>query len=539
MKIKKTLNSLWKTAKNHKKKGIFIFVVLVAIAFFVLGKDSDNKTETSVAEVGVVIQEVSISGKVVSAQSLDLSFEQTGKINYVGAKSGQRVVTGQVLVSLNAAELVAKKQMESANVKSAQIRLNQALAVNDLNVLETSLKNAEKNRLQTRVSGSSEKARQSLQAVINAVIVLTDMQYKYFSNNTSEAGDIDSAKEALLYKIYGQSNLGKAEAWYFLPIETGMNQIVSESENGNLGFNYEKLLGDIKTVSVMTRDVMSELSIRMSGVSSATSIDKDSVSATVDSLNGQIGIITLQERSVVSAQNAVGDAKARFSSNTKFETEILRADLDRAKASLALIDAQLARNSIRSPFNGVATNIDIKVGQIVGPSVPVVSIIGDAKFQIETNIPEADIAKLKTGNEAIVTLDAYGRDKKFKAKIIHIDPAGRVVNSIVTYKVTLEFEGNETTLLSGLTADIDIQTNKKEGVVYISSRDIITKDNKKFVKVLIEKEINPSHLANLSVVSSTNEFKIVEVPIETGLKGSDGRTEIISGIKAGDKVLKN
>ena len=102
----------------------------------------------------------------------------------------------------------------------------------------------------------------------------------------------------------------------------------------------------------------------------------------------------------------------------------------------------LAKYSIRAPFNGMVVNIDVKVGQLVSPQSPVASIVGDAKFQIETNISEADIAKIKIGNNATVTLDAYGKDYKLKAKVVHIDPAGQVMNSVATYKVTLEFDEN-------------------------------------------------------------------------------------------------
>jgi hypothetical protein len=90
--------------------------------------------------------------------------------------------------------------------------------------------------------------------------------------------------------------------------------------------------------------------------------------------------------------------------------------------------------------------------------------------------------------------------------------------------------------LSGLTADIDIQTNKKDNVIYAASRDVITRDNKKYIKILVSKE-EAKNLANVSIISSNEQGDVVEVEVETGLRGSDGRTEITSGIKVGDKIV--
>ena len=145
-------------------------------------------------------------------------------------------------------------------------------------------------------------------------------------------------------------------------------------------------------------------------------------------------------------------------------------------------------------------------------------MISTNKYEIEANVPEADIAKIKVGNTADVTLDAYGNDVRFNVKITAIDPAETVIEGVSTYKTTFQFTAEDGRIKSGMTANLDILTDKKENVIAIPSRAVITKGADKIVTVL-----------------GNNILK--EVKVTLGLRGSDGNVEIVSGISEGDKVV--
>jgi HlyD family secretion protein len=145
-------------------------------------------------------------------------------------------------------------------------------------------------------------------------------------------------------------------------------------------------------------------------------------------------------------------------------------------------------------------------------------LISTSPFEIEVNIPEADIAKVNIGNEAKVTLDAYGSETIFKAKVVSIDPGETVLEGVATYRTILHFLEDDKRIRPGLTANVEILTDKRENVIAIPWRAIMTKDGEKFVRVL-----------------EGNEVK--EVKVKTGLQGSDGNVEIIEGIREGDKVI--
>jgi HlyD family secretion protein len=151
----------------------------------------------------------------------------------------------------------------------------------------------------------------------------------------------------------------------------------------------------------------------------------------------------------------------------------------------------------------------------------VISIISQGDYQIESFIPEADISKIKIRNKASTTLDAYGSNVVFDTAIIKIDPAATVIDGVPTYKVTLRFMDQDSRIKSGMTANLDILTNQKDNVLLLPNRVLITEDDGKYVSIL-----NPD-----------GSGKILLKKIVVGLRGSDGNTEIISGLNEGDKVL--
>jgi HlyD family secretion protein len=171
-----------------------------------------------------------------------------------------------------------------------------------------------------------------------------------------------------------------------------------------------------------------------------------------------------------------------------------------------------------SPIDGVVTKQEAKVGEIMAANTIVVSLISESQFKIESNVAEADIAKVKIGNLAIVTLDAYSNDVIFEAGVVAIDPAETMIEGVATYKTTLHFTHEDKRIKTGMTADIDIVTDQRENVIVVPIRAIITKNGDTIVQILKEK-------------------KPVETKVKTGLRGSDGNIEIIEGLSEGDKVV--
>ena len=94
--------------------GVIAFLVFVSTVFIVL-KNNSNDEDTLVVRPGDFVQQVSVSGKVVAAQSVDLAFSQTGRVSGVYANVGDTVYAGTVITSVENADLRAEiLQKESA-----------------------------------------------------------------------------------------------------------------------------------------------------------------------------------------------------------------------------------------------------------------------------------------------------------------------------------------------------------------------------------------------------------------------------------------
>src|SRR5688572_15754714 len=101
--------------RKYKKTSIFIALLLIGgIIFFFTRQDAGLGGEIVMAQVGTVEQEISATGRVQSAQSVELSFDRSGRVVRVNVQAGSRVVAGQILVQLDSAELLAQRQREVA-----------------------------------------------------------------------------------------------------------------------------------------------------------------------------------------------------------------------------------------------------------------------------------------------------------------------------------------------------------------------------------------------------------------------------------------
>ena len=164
--------------------------------------------------------------------------------------------------------------------------------------------------------------------------------------------------------------------------------------------------------------------------------------------------------------------------------------------------------------------VEIELVLVAPPAnTTVVSLSSLSQFEIEANVAEADITKVSIGDEAVLTLDAFGEDIVFDAIVYQIDPAETIIEGVSTYTVTFQFTDDEGIVKSGMTADIDILTAKKEDVVAVPIRAVLGRGDNRHVRVLLD------------------SGEVVERKVVVGLRGSRGDIEIVRGIEIGEKVV--
>ncbi len=193
------------------------------------------------------------------------------------------------------------------------------------------------------------------------------------------------------------------------------------------------------------------------------------------------------------------------------------AALEQMKAALTMAEIGLSRKVITAPFSGLVTEVSVKQGEFITPGQPIARIVDTSKLYISATIDEADVRKVKVGQEVRVTLDAFP-SKTFQGVVSEISPAISVKkletrSSKVKVRLNSEMEG----LMLGLSADIEIIVGKGQNVLYVPTAAIMERENKKMV-FTIEKG------------------KAQRREVKTGLSNWD-YTEILDGLKEGEQII--
>ncbi|HKC26297.1 MAG TPA: efflux RND transporter periplasmic adaptor subunit, partial [Thermoanaerobaculia bacterium] len=130
----------------------------------------------------------------------------------------------------------------------------------------------------------------------------------------------------------------------------------------------------------------------------------------------------------------------------------------------------LEYTKITSPIDGTVVDRQYDVGQTVAASfqAPVIFAIAQdlTKMQVLTNIDEADIGRVKVGQEAVFTVDAFS-DRTFRGAVSQIRLAQQIVQNVVTYPVMLDVANPELKLMPGMTANVNIPVDKRTGTLRV------------------------------------------------------------------------
>lgn len=552
---------LLKLKKFFKKKSVI--TVLIIIAVLIIGGYFLNKSaqkpeyEFIIAEKGELSQEVSVTGQVKPAESVDLAFERSGKVSKANVSVGDIVVSGQLLASLANGELSSSLLQAQANLETEQAKLDELKfgtrpeelqqARTEVQSAEITLSDKEASLENTRTQAEADiesdysSALTSAQAAVvkgkNALLTLSDIQAAHFSGSDQNSLAVIDIKEDAVYLLLGVSGAGRLASEQISAYTGGAFGIVQSAADNPTHENIDSALTE-------TLNALQKVKIALDAVPviddfSTTertdlATEKNTINTEVTTVAGKQHAIEVQkatntsniataEAAVNTARNTLASKKdilaLKLAGSTPEQIMAQEARVKSARASVGNTQAQIDKTVIISPINGVVTKQDVTVGEIIPANIEVISVISEAKFEIETNIPEADIAKIKVGDEALVTLDAYGDEENFNARVVVVDPAETIIEGVSTYKVTLQFLEENGRIRSGMTANIDILTAKLENVISIPQRAVIYVDGGKVVRIL------------------NHDETISEVSVKTGLRGLNGEIEIIEGIEEGDKVI--
>ncbi len=171
-------------------------------------------------------------------------------------------------------------------------------------------------------------------------------------------------------------------------------------------------------------------------------------------------------------------------------------------------------------------------------------------MEVQVDVDEADVGKVKEGQTAVFTVDAYP-SRHFDAVIRELRFGSEIVQGVVTYKAVLTTDNSELLLRPGMTATAEIKVQEEDGVLtvsnealrYIPPKATPVKDNRSFLQRLLP---HPPRFGGASRPEQTGTEREIwvlrdgkAVPVQVTIGITDGsRTRIVKGdIAAGDKVI--
>jgi HlyD family secretion protein len=194
--------------------------------------------------------------------------------------------------------------------------------------------------------------------------------------------------------------------------------------------------------------------------------ERDSARATYDSNVAALEAAKAQEQA---AQYSLRAAEAQREVAVA-QLASAEAQVKQSEGALKQTQVDLDHTYIRAPVDGTVVSRNVDVGQTVAASLsaPTLFLIAQdlTKMQVDTNVDEADIGRVRMGHSATFTVDAYPYET-FEGKVVQIRRAAINVQNVITYNAVIAVSNPDLKLFPGMTASVKILVDRRENVLKI------------------------------------------------------------------------
>ncbi len=479
-KITDTSKNLW---QNHRKKTIGGFLIIILV-IFLIGKSNNNAPVNpyTVATANLV-DRVVLSGRTESTNSVNLGFADSGRVGRVFVKEGQKVTQGQVLAELEMGDANATLLSAQAGLAIARANLDQA----NTNVDKVT------NEQDSLVETAKRNLYGNLQAYPDDVFTDLAAPSVYGSYQGDQAGEY----RLKLYSSTGGSGVGIS---------------YSGLENGTAPATVDT------RVPIGTKGVFIQFP-SLQGYANTSWV----IPVPNNRSSAYAGLMSAYQTAQAARDRAIAAARADVTGDV---ASVLQARVDQAQASVTQAQSAISRRRIIAPFSGTISSVDLKEGEstigISKDTSPGVSMLATDQYKVVIKIPEIDVSRISPNTPVGITLDAYGPDAVFEGVLASINPAETIVDGVPVYEGTVLFDKKDDRVRSGMTATVTIKISEKDGVIAIPGNYI--REDKVLRKSFV------------TVVNPADDQKPSEREIKTGIRGSDGMTEVTDGLSVGEII---
>ncbi len=468
----------------------------------------DTTTRVSLVEAKTFLKStgvVAATGVVESAEQADVRSQATGQVARVSAAVGNRVYRGQVLVSLTSADLQAQRRQAEAALKVQEASLQQLYSgakTEDISLAEAQLAAARKNvedvRRQQEVNVKNAYSTM-LNAGLSAMPAITNQSTAALTLSGTYTGEPGTYKISLIQGGDGitlnSSGLEVASARVYPGIATALGK-------RGLFFTFAAT-GNISVHDTWTITIPNTQSPTYLAASNAYDATKQASEAAIQGAENALDI----------AQKAL-DLKKSSATNAQIQAQL--AAIEQAKASIAFINAQIAKTVITSPINGVISNVSIKYGELVSAGQKVASVVNNGGLQVKVYVSSEDLPRLSAKDKVTIGATANGEITNLAPSVDPTSKTAEVVISVVNPQ--------KSGLTAGQNISVKISGEKSNG----STSDV-------FVLPIQMVTIAPDQSATVYTVETG---KITAYPVELGPVNGETVT-VKKGLKADMKLVSS
>ncbi len=522
----------------NKKIIVIVIFILLTSAFYLFSRKSNNDLEFIKAERGDIIKEIFESGTLKKGEEIILGFKIGGKVEKIYVESGDYVEQDDLLAQVANEDLTLQLKIREKELSIAELtveKLKSGARKEEIAIYESEVKSAEANLLGAEEALRSAKESLSFQiedayskaddAVRNKVdqffeyprsanknfkVAFTvNNTYYYFSLKGEVNREINRERREIEEKLNEWEKISEDDPLFFAQkAENYLKEISSFLDK--IAFEVNAFSSNVPAVQTILNGYRTDLSTARSSVNTAL----NSLISARTSFKAAESSYNLAQQALLSAEKKLISIKA---GSREEDITLQEERVEQIKIEIERINKQIKDTEIRAPFRGRVVDFEKKEGEIAQTGETFVSLLSGDFYEIEIYLYEGEISFIEVGNLVGIELVPFPLEE-FKGEIFSINPAGRLIDGVVHYKITVFSDEIPEKAMFGMTADVTIKVIQQEDVLLIPEIAIEKRDGRSFVRVLKEKLIQ-------------------EKEIETGLRGEDRRIEVISGLKEGERVL--
>lgn len=519
---------------EHKVIATVAVLVVLYIGYYVYGIFTAPLTATryvtTTVATGTVVATMSETGQVSASSNIDIQSKSSGEVLSIPVTAGQHVYAGAVLAYLDSTSArqnvtSAKQALQSAQISFAKLQEPAAASA---------LGTTKQNSVQAHQNGYNDVSA----AFLNLPTVMTGL---------------DTVLHG--YTVQGHSYQQNIDAYSSIAgSSVDASRIATESAYQTAYSSFTKALADFKSTPRTADDativaLINEAYKAVANLSDALkestnffdSVNTALMNETVPStLAGHVNTLTGYTTTTRGYETTLSSDAANVVSTTLALTELQAGadplDVQSSQLSVqvkqdALAQAQqtLADTIVRAPFSGTVGKLDVQQYQTIGNGTAVATLMSDNQ-SVNISVNEVDAAKLKVGENAIITFDALP-NVSIAGTVSSVNTIGTVSSGVVSYNAVVTFDTPNPNVKAGMSATTDIITDTATGLVVPSSAIKTSGSN---TYVLVFDPALPADSSSTGGIATSQTPNKVDVTI--GLAG-DTDTIILTGLTGGEQVV--